>query len=369
MGAPMDMFEQQKKKNNIKLYVRRVFIMDDCEELIPDWLGFVKGLVDSEDLPLNISRETLQHNRILKVVRKNLIKKSIELFEEIAEDAEKYKTFYEQFSKSLKLGVHEDSTNRERLAKLTRWHTSLSGDDMISLDDYVTNMKEGQNDIYWIGGASRHELQNSPFVEKLKKKGIAVILASDAIDEYMYQQLKSYSDKKIVCLSKEDAVLPETDEEKKEREEAEKNAEELTKKMKEILANDVEKVVISSKLVDSPCAISSTSFGWSANMERIMKAQALKGSEMGSYMSAKKVLEVNPTSPIVKELVKRVAADPSDKAVADITRLLFDTALLTSGFQLNDPASYAKRITRMVALGLSLDTADDDAAAAGGDDD
>merc|ERR1711862_60938 len=352
--APFDLFENKKQKNNIKLYVRRVFIMDNCEELIPEYLTFVKGVVDSEDLPLNISREYLQKTNILKTIKKSITKKCLELISEVAENSEDWKKFYEQFSKNLKLGIHEDQTNRDKLAGFLRYNTSKSGDDMISLKEYVARMKEDQKDIYFITGESKAAVAQSPFIENLKKKGYEVLYLIDPIDEYVIQQLKDFEEKKLRNCSKEGLDLDNDEETKKKLEEQKAAYEGLCTLVKEVLGDKIEKCLIGTRMQESPCVLVTSEWGWSANMERIMKAQALRDSSMSSYMVSKKTLEINPEHSIVVELKKRADADKSDRTVKDLIWLLYETSLLTSGFSLDEPTGFGNRIHRMIKFALTI---------------
>ena len=344
---PFDIFDPHKKKDNIKLHVRRIFITDNCEELIPDWLSFVKGIVDSEDLPLNVSREMLQHNNILKVMKKNITKKAIEMMEDIAEDEEKYKDFYENYSKNMKLGLYEDSNNRNKISKLLRYYTNKNPDTLQSLDNYVANMKEDQKEIYYITGENKESVMDSPFVEKLNKNGLEVLFMVDAIDEYTLQQFKEYDGKKLVSVTKDGLKLDDDVDIK--------DYETLCKKVKEHIGDKIEKVQISTRIVDSPSCLVTSEFGWSANMERIMKAQALGDDNSRAYMMSKKTLELNKDHKIVKELKRRLDEDENDKTVKDLATLLYDVSLLRSGFTMEDTKQFSNRICRMIELGLNLD--------------
>jgi molecular chaperone HtpG len=345
--SPNDMFNQSsKKKFNMKLYVRRVFIMDGTDELCPEWLSFVHGIVDSEDLPLNISREILQQNKIMKVIKKNIIKKCIESFEELAETDDKYKPFYEQFGKNIKLGVHEDEQNRERLLSLLRFQSTTHSSGIgTSLKDYVSRMNETQPGIFYISGESITALENAPFLEKLKRKGYEVLYLVDPMDEYMIQIVKDFDGKKLLSATKDGIQLDLDDDFEKNK----KDTEQLCSQIKTILGSSVEKVVCSKRLVESPCCIVTAEYGWSANMERIMKAQALGDAAARQYMNAKKILEINPTHPIIQHMRKN-----EEKSNKDFVWMLYESSLISSGFTLDAPNDYVKRIYNIIESGLAL---------------
>jgi molecular chaperone HtpG len=358
--APIDMFENNKKKRNLKLYVRKVFIMDDCEDLCPEWLSFIKGVVDNDDLPLNVSREMLQQNKILSRIKKTIVKKSLELFDEISQNQEDFKQFYDSFGKNIKLGIHEDTDNRAKLCNLLRYPSS--NNDWVSLKDYCTRSKNDK--IYYLAGSDLAILKSSPFIEKCNKKGYEVIFMTEPIDEYVMQQVKEYTHKtddkesvfKFINLSKEGFDLEETDEEKQEKEQKAKDHEKLCKKMKDALGDRVEKVVVSTRLCETPCVVVTGEFGWSANMEQIMKNQALRDSSMASYMKSKKTLEINTDHKIIRKLYSMCDdVSKSEKTFKDIVSLMYDSTLLVSGFTPDEPKSFNERINNMIVMGLSID--------------
>merc|ERR1712000_650447 len=261
---------------------------------------------------------------------------------------------YEAFAKNLKLGIHEDSTNRKKLSEFLRYSTSSSGEDKCSLKDYVSRMPENQKSIFYITGESKEKVANSAFVERVKKCGLEVIYMVDPIDEYCVQQLKEFDGKTLKSVTKEGLAL-EDEEEKKTLEEQKASFESLCKLVKEVLGDKVEKVMVSNRIVDSPCVLVTSEYGWSANMERIMKAQALRDNSMSSYMVSKKTMELNPKHAIMSELKNEASADKGDKTVKDLIWLLYDTSILNSGFSLDKPKDFSERIHKLIKLGLSLD--------------
>ncbi|KAL9395106.1 hypothetical protein Peur_014391 [Populus x canadensis] len=372
--APHDLYESYYNTNkaNLKLYVRRVFISDEFDELLPKYLNFLMGLVDSDTLPLNVSREMLQQHSSLKTIKKKLIRKALDMIRKIADedpdeandkdkkdvenssDDEKkgqYAKFWNEFGKSIKLGIIEDSVNRNRLAKLLRFETTKSDGKLTSLDQYISRMKSGQKDIFYITGPNKEQVEKSPFLERLKKKGYEVIYFTDPVDEYLMQYLMDYEDQKFQNVSKEGLKLGKDSKAK----ELKESFKELTKWWKGALASEnVDDVKISNRLADTPCIVVTSKYGWSANMERIMQAQTLSDANKQAYMRGKRVLEINPRHPIIKELRERVVKDPEDDSVKQTAHLMYQTALMESGFILNDPKDFASRIYSSVKSSLSI---------------
>ena len=298
----------------------------------------------------------LQKSRMLQVIRKNVVKKCFEMFNELSENTEQYLEFYKNFSKNIKLGIHEDRTNREKLVNLLRYNSYNSGEELISLQQYVDNMPENQSDIYYIIGEDVNNLRNSSFVEGIVKRGFDVLLMGEPIDEYCIQQVSDFKEHKLISITKEGFTLPESDEEKLRQETLRSEYDSVCQKIKEMLNGKVESVNISTRLVDSPCCIVTGSHGWSANMERIMKAQALRDNQSMGFMSSKKHLEINPNHPIISTIRNRLSQEEPDLAtINNLVFLIYDTALLTSGFTLEQPNVFASRMYNIIELGLGIE--------------
>ena len=358
--APSDLYTNYAKRlDQIKLFVRRVFITDDFEDLLPRYLSFLRGMVDSDDLPLNVSRETLQQHKLLKVIKKKLVRKALDMFKKIEGDS--YKKFWEQYGTSIKLGLMEDAPNKARLSQLLRFHSSNNASQLCSLEEYVGRMKEKQDHIYFMASSSRSEAEKSPFVERLLNKGYEVLYFVDPVDEYTIQTLPEFEGKKFQNVAKEGLEFADDAESAKEKfKELQESYKPLTDWLKDQALSDVvEKAVVSNRLVDSPCALVASQYGWSGNMERIMRAQAYaagKDANTDFYMKQKKTLEINPGHPLIKELLRRVANEKTvDQTTKDLARVMYESALLRSGFALQDSAGFASRIEKMLRLSLGVD--------------
>ena len=340
--APYDLFDgQSKRSTDMKLYVRRVFITDQFDELIPEYMKFMRGVIETDDVPLNLSRELLQQNKTIKLIGKNIVKKALDMFVNISNDADKFRTFYEQYSKNIKLGVHEDSVNREKLTTLLRYETSKSDGDLISLDEYLDNMQEGQTNIYYMTGESVASLQNSPFVQHFKEKGIEVLYMVDPLDEYITQQVKDYKDKKLVCITKENGDFSLEESVKEEY----KNVCDF---FKSVLSEDIEKVVVSNRLANYPCLLSTSEYGWTANMQRLVKAQTFGKQDTMQFMMGKKILEINPNHEIIKKLRLKIESDTDIDNTKDLIKLLYEISLQSSGFNIENSSDFINRVLKLV---------------------
>merc|ERR1712230_98315 len=379
--APYDLLEGKAKSANIKLYVRRVFITDEFEDMMPRWLSFIKGVVDSEDLPLNVSREMLQTSKVLRVIKKKLVTKALEMIRKMAEkkkkkedkdeakegeedkakdpaeeaeDNENYLNFWKEFQKAIKLGLYEDSSNRTKLAKLLRFQTSKTGDNWTSLEKYISRMAKGQKNIYYISAETKEQAEKSPYLERFRKKGIEVLYYTDPIDEYAMPQLTEFKGFQFMGANKENLKFDDDAESEAKLKKLGETHKQLTDWMKETLGAKIEKAVVSNRLLETPAIIVSSQYGWSTNMERIMKAQTMGTQDKSQQMVSQKTLEINPAHPIVRELKSRVEADDKDQEAMDIAHTLFDVALIGTGLTPSDPTEFGARLQVLMRLGLGV---------------
>lgn len=369
--------DYSNSKARIRLYVRKVLIQEDFEDLLPRYLNFIRGVVDSDDLPLNVSRETLQQHKLLKVMSKKLVRKALEMLRKLAsgksddEDEEEkkedkavsddaYIKFWEQFGKSIKMGVVEDNSNRSKLAKLLRYKTSTGGDKWVSLEEYVENMQEWQKDIYFIAGESMDLVKKSPFLEVANKKKIEVIYLTEPVDEYTFQHLAEFDGHKLQSLSKEGLKFGDEDEDtiKKRTKAYKESFKSTTKYLKDLLVGKVSKVSVSQRVVKSPSVVVTSQYGHTANMERIMRAQTFASGESIKTMSAQRTLELNPRHPIIVALSKLIEESPDAESTKDLAYHVYDTALLNSGFTQDDLEGFSERMYRTIASQLKVSSMD-----------
>jgi len=402
--APFDMMDNyHTKKSEVKLYVRRVLVAEKFDELLPRYLNFVRGVVDSDDLPLNVSREQLQQNKIMKVISKKLVRKVLELMkklskeeesgdddeekddeeekeekkEEKKEDAEEKKDkkdeestwakFYKEFNKNLKMGCYEDDSNRSKISKLLRFVSTKSEDKDISLDKYLDRMQESQESIYYMSGDNMEVMKKAPALQVFKKKDLEVLMLSDHLDEPCIQKLADYEGKKFVSIQKADVKLDETEEEKKKFSKLKDMYKPLTDWWKEKLTDytekgamkdagvKIEKVELSKRLTDSPVVVVTSQFGYSAQQEKIMKAQAFQNKDQMGMMAGRKTLEVNANHPVVIDLLNKIKTDKENEAALDTAQVLFQTALIESGYEIADPSALVSRVYRLMSKELGVD--------------
>lgn len=347
------------KSDNIKLYVRRVFITDEFNDMMPNYLSFIRGVVDSDDLPLNVSRETLQQHKLIKVIKKKLIRKALDMLKKL--DKDEYNTFWKEYSTNIKLGIMEDPSNRSRLAKLLLFQSSHSKDKkaQTNLSDYVSRMKKSQDKIYYIAAASRHEAEKSPFAEALLKRGYEVLYLVEAVDEYCISSLPEFDGKKFQNVAKEGMEIPGSEKNKQRFEQLKTQFEPLVKWLGDNgLKDKISRAQISDRLTDTPCALVASLFGWTGNMERLALSSAHQKTDDPQrtyYLNQKKTMEVNPRHPVVRNLLNRIEADPEDPTAKDIALMLFRTATLRSGYMLQETADFANSIDKMMRQTLGVD--------------
>merc|ERR1712135_216067 len=390
--APHDMMDNYwTKRSEVKLYVRRVLVAEKFEELLPRYMNFVRGVVDSDDLPLNVSREQLQQNKIMKVISKKLVRKVLELMKKLAKEEESddedeeekdaeekeekedkseestWAKFYKEFNKNLKMGCYEDDSNRSKLSKLLRFKSTKSETSQISLDKYLDRMSESQESIYYMSGDSIETMKKAPSLQIFKKKDLEVLMFDDHLDEPCIQKLADYEGKKFVSIQKADVKLDETDEEKKKFPKLKDMYKPLTDWWKEKLnalteggamkdaGVKIEGVAVSKRLTDSPVVVVTSQFGYSAQQEKVMRAQAFQNKEQVGMMAGRKTLEINPNHPVVIDLLAKVKADKENDAAMDTAHVLFQTALVESGYEIADPSALVSRVYRLMSKELGVD--------------
>lgn len=357
---PGDSFNRYgTKSDNIKLYVRRVFITDKFTDMMPNYLSFIRGIVDSDDLPLNVSRENLQQHKLIKVIKKKLIRKVLDMIKKL--DKEEFQKFWKEYSTNIKLGVIEDAQNRARLSKLLQFQSSTQKElSLTFLADYVSRMKPNQQHIYYIAGSSEDEVTKSPFVERLTKKGYEVLYLTEAVDEYAISGLPEFEGKKFQNVAKEGFTLDEGERAKERMQQLKTTFEPLTKWLSDNLMGYINRAQVSERLTDSPCALVASMFGWTGNMERLAISNAHQKSDdpqKSYYLNQKKTLEINPRHPLIRELLRRIEVDTSDQTAQEIAMIMFRTATLRSGYMLRDTAHFADSVERLMrkSLGISVD--------------
>jgi len=362
--APFNAFEFVEKNKHIKLFVRRVLIADEFEDFLPRYLNFVRGVVDSDDLPLNVSREMLQESHLLKTIAKRLVRKIIEMFNNIAkrDDPEDYRKFWRVFGKNIKVGILEDTANKLRLSKLLRYESTKSDGELISLDTYIERLPKGQDDIFYIAGENVAAIRNSPFLDSARRRGVEVLYFTDPLDEYMATSMSKYENHKFVSVTKEGITFGEETEDIKERtKQLRETFEPLIEWLKTALGDKVERVTVSHRLRDPaepPCVLANTASTFSANMERIIRAQATI-DERVTPQYAKKVLELNPAHPLVRGLLKLAKNAPAEGTpehaqMASSVDLLFDTAMMDAGFLMEDVPTFTRHVYNMLLHATAL---------------
>ncbi len=344
-----DMFSSSAR--SMRLYVKRVFINDKFEDLIPRWLLFLRGVVDSEDLPLNVGREILQQSRALRIIRQRLIKKSIDMIAEIAVKNETaYEKFWKNFGKYIRVGIIEDDKFRNDLIPLCRFYSSYSNNSMTSLTDYVKRMPSNQTYIFYIVGETRAQAAMSPALEKIKQQGYEVLFVSDPLDEMTLSNIQKFSEKVILDVGKE-FKQDLSAEEAKEKDIKNLDLESLRKWIKEVLGNKITRVEASTRLIDSPAMIVQSEFGVSPNMQKYLKAQSVVEKEQSGQFSDvfnQAVLELNPKHPIIIDLKRMYDIDPNSPEANERVHVLFNTAALAAGYTLDNAADYSKMITKLM---------------------